>query len=730
MRVSILLSSLLAVACVALSGCSGGGSPASGQYAVKDLGNLGGEMYVTAISPSGRTTGYGLVGGSAHAFLYQDKTLYDLATLAGESTSRGNTLSDSGLVAGGSLGTPSKGISVLNRQMPQEAVGLPGGDTTVFGCDAAGNLVGRSKAADGSFHGFYRAGGTLLDLGAGAAYATNGSLVVGVGATGRAAVLGGSAGAPRELDASGSQSSVAYAVNASGVAVGTRTVGGVTHAARFAEGAVADLGTLSGDVASEALAISDAGKAVGYSQDGVGKKRAVAFTGGSVVDLNGQLNGSDQAAFHLTDATGINTRGQICCNTSEGKAVILEPVDGTIVVPTGRYELVDLDVLHAPGLTATCSMTPIQNTSTGKQDFTGHVYPGIGSPGTGSATPNPGVMTVSGNILFVGAILGPKPGAPEQLTVPYYLTDVFNYITPGKTGLNPFSNPVAYVRTFVYTNGTFKDLGVPGGINKYAGTYQTNTEPGPYLSFHGRIVSPNGQYVYGSSNYDAIQHFQEFLDYYAQVQSAVGTRALVYGNGGFSGQTGDETVVAVNDSGKTCGSVGAQASIGGQAIGPGACSAINNRGDVAGASGMAFLYSGARLIEIDLGGRAGASYAINENAEVVGESKTADGQTHAFLYSNGKTSDLGLLPGGTYSSARYINEAGEIVGYANNAAGKQVPVLFKDGKAIDLNELLSDTDRAKGPFTTVGGLDQDGNMLLIKNPNLTESYVFLMKPVR
>src|SRR5579871_5842584 len=54
----------------------------------------------------------------------------------------------------------------------------------------------------------------------------------------------------------------------------------------------------------------------------------------------------------------------------------------------------------------------------------------------------------------------------------------------------------------------------------------------------------------------------------------------------------------------------------------------------------------------------GSAAAINAVGQAVGTG--ANG--HAFVYSGGVITDLGTLPGGTYSTARDIDDAGDIVG--------------------------------------------------------------------
>src|SRR5262245_10687693 len=62
-----------------------------------------------------------------------------------------------------------------------------------------------------------------------------------------------------------------------------------------------------------------------------------------------------------------------------------------------------------------------------------------------------------------------------------------------------------------------------------------------------------------------------------------------------------------------------------------------------------------------LGGSYSAANGINANGQVVGESVTAGGLSHAFLWSDGTMRDLGALDG-IGSSAYAVNDRGQIVG--------------------------------------------------------------------
>lgn len=103
----------------------------------------------------------------------------------------------------------------------------------------------------------------------------------------------------------------------------------------------------------------------------------------------------------------------------------------------------------------------------------------------------------------------------------------------------------------------------------------------------------------------------------------------------------------------------------------GVADAINAAGDVAGSSWNAdfsamdpVMWTGGQLI--DLGG--GASYAealaLNNLGQVVGYRQFSNGEIHAVLWDHGTVTDLGGF-GGTWSMATGINDAGMITGWAS-----------------------------------------------------------------
>src|SRR5262249_12139913 len=61
---------------------------------------------------------------------------------------------------------------------------------------------------------------------------------------------------------------------------------------------------------------------------------------------------------------------------------------------------------------------------------------------------------------------------------------------------------------------------------------------------------------------------------------------------------------------------------------------------------------------------------------------------HAFLWQDGRMSDLGTLPGFQTSTAEGINASGHVVGYAWNSRGDSRPFLWTAEGMKDLNELI------------------------------------------
>jgi probable HAF family extracellular repeat protein len=95
-----------------------------------------------------------------------------------------------------------------------------------------------------------------------------------------------------------------------------------------------------------------------------------------------------------------------------------------------------------------------------------------------------------------------------------------------------------------------------------------------------------------------------------------------------------------------------------------------------------------------LGGYQSAPRGLNDLGQVVGESTTATGEWHAFLWEDGVMTDLGTL-GGSYSAAYGINNVGQVVGGSRTATSSwERAFLWQDGAMTELAALPGTPDPA------------------------------------
>ena len=114
-----------------------------------------------------------------------------------------------------------------------------------------------------------------------------------------------------------------------------------------------------------------------------------------------------------------------------------------------------------------------------------------------------------------------------------------------------------------------------------------------------------------------------------------------------------------------------------------AATGINNSGKIIGwndalpANVEGWLLDGVIINLGHLGGSITWPRDINDDAAIVGASRTSNNEVHAFLWENGVMTDLG----GVSSGASSINSSGEIVG--------SPAFIYKDGEMKNLNDLIS-----------------------------------------
>ncbi|MES2744684.1 MAG: HAF repeat-containing protein [Bdellovibrionota bacterium] len=102
-----------------------------------------------------------------------------------------------------------------------------------------------------------------------------------------------------------------------------------------------------------------------------------------------------------------------------------------------------------------------------------------------------------------------------------------------------------------------------------------------------------------------------------------------------------------------------------------------------------------------LGGSNSYANAISQNGLVVGNSVTAQGQWHAFLYRNNQMIDLGTL-GGSTSAAYGVNDRGQVVGSSETANGSVHAFVWENGVMQDLGTINNGSSIAQA--ISAGGL--------------------------
>ncbi len=150
--------------------------------------------------------------------------------------------------------------------------------------------------------------------------------------------------------------------------------------------------------------------------------------------------------------------------------------------------------------------------------------------------------------------------------------------------------------------------------------------------------------------------------------------------------------------------------------------AINDFGTVVGQSTTAegylhpFVYANGQMIDIGvLSGvnsidDTGIPWAINSSGAIVGQSLAATGETHAFLYEQGILQDID--PTALFSAALGINDAGQVTGVrilpgASGTAYRYQNGVFEDisapGAQSSVGRLINQTGAVAGSVTTSAG---------------------------
>jgi probable HAF family extracellular repeat protein len=305
-------------------------SPANATYIFTDLGTLGGDFsQALAINNSGQVVGTAWTTGNdgSHATIWNGSTATDLTPGISGWSSVANSINASGQVAGNTIVQFSTWdwawrASVWNGATVTVLSTLPGTvHSDAWAINNSGQVAGRS-IIDSDYHATVWNGTNPTDLGIGFARGINDAgQIVGDSRTlsgnHHATVWNGTVATG--LGTLGGTSSAAYAINNTGIIVGSsRVTGDAEHHATLWDGTVAtDLGTLGG-TSSAAYAINNSGVVVGYSTtSGNAAAHATLWNGISITDINSLLDADDiSAGWVLEGAYGINDKGWIVGNAS------------------------------------------------------------------------------------------------------------------------------------------------------------------------------------------------------------------------------------------------------------------------------------------------------------------------------------------------------------------------------------------------------------------------------
>lgn len=326
------------------------------QYVFKPVGSLGNELgQGNDMNNRGEVTGFANTGDGTltHAFLYSGGQMIDLGVLGGR-FSDGLAINDLGDVVGwtqlanSDSNNPNDHHAMLYHNGQMTDLGTLGGKRSeAFGINNLGQIVGVSDTADNHQHVFLFKNGAMTDFGV-ARTGWGFSWAFDINERGDiVGTTGFSAPSHQFLYQNGNwtlldgytdrgglyQSSFAYRINDSGVAVG---VGGtffsaVEHPTLFQAGTFSVLRTFGGSYA-RAKAINASRDIVGYvstQNSDFQPWRACLWRDGELIDLSQVTAGLQFPAWR--SAKAINDRGEILVNTqTDGEGVSILGAPGGI----------------------------------------------------------------------------------------------------------------------------------------------------------------------------------------------------------------------------------------------------------------------------------------------------------------------------------------------------------------------------------------------------------------
>jgi len=170
-------------------------------------------------------------------------------------------------------------------------------------------------------------------------------------------------------------------------------------------------------------------------------------------------------------------------------------------------------------------------------------------------------------------------------------------------------------------------------------------------------------------------------------------------------------------------------------IGMSGAFSINDAGAIAGINTMnhAAIYSNGSVQDLGtLRGNSSLLLDINENGQGVGRYTTSDGVPKSFIYKDGQTVDLGILPGGNLCYANALNDNGWVVGMATYNGSSYLDThgfVYCDGLMYDLNDIVDSSGDGWNIFSVTGINNSGWLAASADNAQTGESMAVLLKPV-
>ena len=141
---------------------------------------------------------------------------------------------------------------------------------------------------------------------------------------------------------------------------------------------------------------------------------------------------------------------------------------------------------------------------------------------------------------------------------------------------------------------------------------------------------------------------------------------------------------------------------------------------------MHFCSQSGMLVDLGtLGGWYTFGFGINDKEQITGQvDRFGAGSSYGFLYNNGSTSDIGLLPNYESSSSFAINSSGQMTGYVTPPSGgvSHAAIFDSSGNVTDISALLPGATATVGRAINANG--QVTGWFVLPNDNNSHAFLY------